>query len=732
MALHHNILLQQTIERAFSELKKNGYCKGNILILSPRENRTDLDAINNSSDYTIIKQTYDEYVWDYCISSEFKNIIVPDVIDFYTQQEISDGIKTYKSAVKQLSQIITKPQADQNFSGHIIIGSGGIGKTSLCHSLVNYLNAKNSKFITIYISSEDIRKYITKSGLSNLKIDGIYDLYEIQSKYLEYTNIFDRKTFELSLVSGKIIILIDGLDELVSIFNENINIENFLTSIASLHNELGASRFILTTRQNSVITDELLENLQFNKFELLGFKIENCENYLEQRFNKYENSPKIISQIIRKIENSTLKNEQRIIPFFIDVISNIYEDNIESNTDANLEFSLEDTPYPSLNSLNDHLIYSIFNREKIRHKFNISALEMLNLFIDLNLELNNTWTYLDIKNNIELMVEKSPKNIIEALIKNPLLKSKGNDSYVLKYDFLKSYFNTLALFKFFSTGNINNDFIKLLSNLNKDSNEFKDILLFFKKKGDVTKILKSINSQAIEKYKKSEDKEKNKISKFIEKNISLVSDSKKNSPEDFNLVLREIYDINTENIFFQYLFINDDIHPINFQNLKVVNCSFKNYPKFLKSNFTNSGFSHSTFENCHNDKFPNSNFLEARIDRSTCDIGDLEISYNIFSKKSEENETFTYEELHKFLSSFYRGGAFRDNNKVHIRFSKHIRGLTTNNFDRLINESIITVSAKKEVDIFYAISDDLKSSVRKFLNDGTQDRKIKKIYDYIK
>src|SRR5690606_29011474 len=108
-----------------------------------------------------------------------------------------------------------------------------------------------------------------------------------------------------------------------------------------------------------------------------------------------------------------------------DVISNIYEDNIESNIDANLEFSLEDTPYPSLNSLNDHLIYSIFNREKVRHKFNISALEMLNLFIDLNLELNNTWTYLDIKNNIELMIEKTPKNIIEALIKNPLLKSKG-------------------------------------------------------------------------------------------------------------------------------------------------------------------------------------------------------------------------------------------------------------------------------------------------------------------
>lgn len=69
--------------------------------------------------------------------------------------------------------------------------------------LANYLNNKISDFITIYISSEDIRKYISKSGLNNLKIDGIYDLYEIQSKYLEHVNIFDRKTFELSSLAEK-------------------------------------------------------------------------------------------------------------------------------------------------------------------------------------------------------------------------------------------------------------------------------------------------------------------------------------------------------------------------------------------------------------------------------------------------------------------------------------------------------------------------------------------------
>lgn len=731
IALHHNITVQQTIERAFTNLKSTGYSNGNVLILSPRENRTDLDQIDNSSDFKIIKRTYDEYVWEYCISSEFKNVIVPDIIDFYTQQEISDGTKSYQSAVKHLSQLITKPQNNQNFSGHIIIGSGGIGKTSLCHSLANHLNRKNSSFITTFISSEDIKRYISKNGLNNLKINGVYDLYEIQSKHLEHINIFDRKTFELSLVSGRIIILIDGLDELVSIFGENFNIENFLKSIANLHNELGASRFVLTTRQNPIITDELLELLQFNKFELLGFKIENCENYLKQRFEKYEKSKSIITKIINKIETSTLQNEQRIIPFFIDVISNIYEDNIDSKADANLDIIIEDTPYSSLNTLNDHLIYSIFIREKTRHKFNISAMEMLNIFIDLNIELGSNWCYTEIKSNIELLVEKAPDKIIDALLKNPLLKLKEANTYTLKYDFLQSYFNTLALFNFFDQGKLSTDFIKTLTKLNKDSNEFKDVVNFIKNKDNQTIIIKPIFDKILETYENKSGREKEKAIRFIEKIISILSSVYKSSPEVFNTTIRDIYNINDKNSTIKNLFINDDIHSINFQDLKVIKSSFKNYPKFLKSNFNNSEFSYCSFENCHSDKFPNSNFLEAKIDKSNCEIGDLEISYNIFSKKSEENEVFTYEELHKFLSSFYRGGAFRDNNKVHIRFSKHISGLMTNNFDKLISHNLIIVSAKKEVDTFYAISEDLKSSVRRFLNDGYKDRKIRMIYKII-
>lgn len=731
IAVHHNINVQQTIERAFTKLKDAGCLKGNILILSPRENRTDLDIIQSTTDFNIIKKTYDEYVWEYCISSEFKSVIVPDIIDFYTQQEISDGNKSYPSAVKHLTQLITKPQNNQNFSGHIIIGSGGIGKTSLCHSLANYLNKKESTYITIFISSEDIRKYISKNGLNNLKINGLYDLYEIQSKHLEHINIFDRNTFELSLVSGKIIILIDGLDELVSIFGENFNIENFLHSIANLHNELGASRFILTTRQNPIISDELLENLQFNKFELLGFKIENCEKYLNQRFEKYQNSENIISKIINKIETSTLTNEQRIIPFFIDVISNIFEDNIESKSDANLEIIIEDTPYPSLNTLNDHLIFSIFNREKTRHKFSISAVEMLTIFIDLNIELTNIWLYDDIKNNIEILIETAPEKIIDALLKNPLLKQKENKTYTLKYDFLQSYFNNLALFNFFEQEKINNDFIKTLTKLNKDSNEFKDIVIFLKSKENLPKTIKPIINELSEKYMMKTGKEKEKAIKFIEKIISLLSSINKNSPEDFNNSIREIYNTQEKNNTIKNLFINDDIHNLNFKDLKIMNSHFKNYPKFLKSNFTNSKFSYCNFENCHSDKFPNSNFLEATIDKSNCEIGDLEISYGALSKKSEENEIFAYEEMHKFLSSFYRGGAFRDNNKMHIRFSKHVSGLMTNNFDKLISNNIIIVSSKKEVDTFYAISETFKGSVRRFLNDGYKDSKIKNIYKII-
>ncbi|MBN6379142.1 hypothetical protein JZM21_32385, partial [Escherichia coli] len=179
-----------------------------------------------------------EYIWEYCIDSDFKNITPPDAIEFYTSQEVVDSKgKIYSSGVNTLSDELLKTS---DYSANLIIGSGGIGKTSLCLTLVNKLiKEKSESFLTILIRSEDIRKYIDDAGINSLYVSDIYDIYEMQAKYLNHVNVFDRNTFLLSILSGKIIIVVDGLDELSSIFGDKFDLVTFLKSLTKLHDELG-------------------------------------------------------------------------------------------------------------------------------------------------------------------------------------------------------------------------------------------------------------------------------------------------------------------------------------------------------------------------------------------------------------------------------------------------------------------------------------------------------------
>ncbi|EAV4565680.1 hypothetical protein E4N01_24440, partial [Salmonella enterica] len=162
LALHNNIIISQTLNRAAEEITSRFQNISTLLILRPREKKKGIPSIDSilrekgySRSLSVNEYTYDEYIWEYCIDSEFKNITPPDAIEFYTSQEVVDSKgKFYSSGVNTLSDELLNPS---DFSANLIIGSGGIGKTSLCLTLVNKLIKEKAKdFLTILIRSEDI------------------------------------------------------------------------------------------------------------------------------------------------------------------------------------------------------------------------------------------------------------------------------------------------------------------------------------------------------------------------------------------------------------------------------------------------------------------------------------------------------------------------------------------------------------------------------------------------
>ena len=73
----------------------------------------------------------------------------------------------------------------------------------------------------VLISAEDLREYIREVGTAHVQVDTIFDLYELYARaQLGGQRRFDRSTFELSILTGNIVLIIDGLDELVVVLQE--------------------------------------------------------------------------------------------------------------------------------------------------------------------------------------------------------------------------------------------------------------------------------------------------------------------------------------------------------------------------------------------------------------------------------------------------------------------------------------------------------------------------------
>ncbi len=103
---------------------------------------------------------------------------------------------------------------------------------------------------------------------------------------------YDQKTFELLILCGNLIIIIDGLDEFVSIFQEQFDTNEFLKSIHDLHLELGQSLVILTSRKNEIIEKINLSEIGIERIDLLGFDKDHLEKYSRKYFKNIDNAEK--------------------------------------------------------------------------------------------------------------------------------------------------------------------------------------------------------------------------------------------------------------------------------------------------------------------------------------------------------------------------------------------------------------------------------------------------------
>src|SRR5690606_34999258 len=142
--------------------------------------------------------------------------------------------------------------------------------------------------------------------------------------------VYDRNQFELCVLCGRVVVIVDGLDEFASILQERFSVADFLTSIRESHRQMGRGQVILTSRNMAFVDDIALDDVAVRSHELLGFDEASRAKYIRKRFSKYSKADDIIALFAKYIDQLKSFDDQhdRIVPFFVDIVSTIFEEQL--------------------------------------------------------------------------------------------------------------------------------------------------------------------------------------------------------------------------------------------------------------------------------------------------------------------------------------------------------------------------------------------------------------------
>ena len=640
-----------------------------------------------------------------------------------------------------LDHIVDALQKPSDIAAHLVVAPGGMGKTSLCLSVAKKLHYRNDlRSSVILIQAEAIKKYIADKGIVQSRIESIYDIYELYAKYQGHGKIFERSTFDLAVVCGNLTIIIDGLDELSSLFQDKFDVGAFLESLKQLHDQLGSSNILLTTRNNVVAEDAGLEALSIARYELLGFDTESCQSYVTRRLHVYSGASALIQKVMTQIAKVRIQDhEGRIVPFLADIATTVVEDELKEGKDQNFDVSDDLTPYPSNNQLTDHIVHSILRREETRHELDISVTEVVEIVTGLVVDYGKRWPAAEMQNRLQLLYETRAESIFTKLQLNPLLLTKNGD-IELRYSFLSSYFEILFMLQGILRSSLETETARSLARLSSDSEEARELRRYFlAHPAQVEEALKSMLPKLRDRATTTDATkistiERENVKGAIASLLQLYFGMQKLSIDFVTTKLFEFYGVTgnlTSGLTLDGLFIKGAFPPLDFTNLIVTNSRFQGYKNFLSSRFKNTKFMYSLFDDCSNSDVINSSLNPTMID-PTCDAGDLRDSFALSKATKVDEQTMMIAEANRFLHSFFRGDRFIDNKQAHVRFSAKVPGLAKDKFDRLIANGYIDLVKEKTIANFYEISADFKVSVRKFLANGYPDGRMKRFLAFIR
>ncbi len=271
----------------------------------------------NNHNYNILINSRDrDYDPKYILDLEIRFLIEeeekPDILNFFTPLQFKDG-----RVVNDLSELFVKNDSDKGnqFNRFFILGDTGCGKTILSKFIaylwINEKSVKNYEWVLSYdlvvrISLRDVSQYLLSNTMD----------FEDLLKIVCFPQL-DTHTIKAKIYNKKILVLLDGLDEVFSILRNNTSI----LDRSLLHKLIFNPKFTVLIFSRQVSTRykpiDTLRSIRIQKFTYV-----NVVKYIN-KFIKHPNiqPKKVVETIYRHINLRTLIRNPLMLEIFCTLVN---------------------------------------------------------------------------------------------------------------------------------------------------------------------------------------------------------------------------------------------------------------------------------------------------------------------------------------------------------------------------------------------------------------------------
>ncbi|PTN11557.1 NACHT domain-containing protein [Nitrosomonas aestuarii] len=528
----------------------------------------------------------EDYIWDHCLINSLKAASNVTTEQFFIDQWLYKE-NTEKLSLDFIDDIIKNTSNDEK-PIYIIIGDGGVGKTTFCAQAVQKIDqllAQGAKKKALLLSSFDLPEELNNSDEA---IDSIQSLYRVLQDDPDKT--LNSQNLGLNISSGNILIIIDGLDEIESKLKERFNLESFINSVIELNDTYLNCAVIITSRDNN---SEKFDRKKVNVYQLLGFDNQLIEKYLKTR---YDHKSKHVgkgydAKVLSYISSLSLDNNKKVTPLIMRLLCEL----VESQGDNQSIKDSDESQYFQMNSALDKVVYQIINRDIIKQEIDIPCDEYFMVMKEIVFDNNCLISKNDFDELIELSLINGSNNKSNGNNKknytnfyvSPLFQRVG-DNFKIKYDSLEFWIKARYIIHQIQTQDreVSNNVINLISKECYQGGALvKEINSYIKSsKYDYFKsIIQDISKELLKSnINISSNIDISKARKTISSILYLAMSSENSTKEELTSILHSLFGTKPgERI--KFLSIFGDFFPLDFRNFSVVDGYFSGYTNLAKS-----------------------------------------------------------------------------------------------------------------------------------------------------